>query len=94
MQAPAGGSEGRATWSASPLWGRGLPEPWEGSVQLKASCLPVTGHRAYPSCLSQEYSIVIEQLSDGKWVPFDGDDIQLRVCPHRSFCEDLLERER
>ena len=55
--------------------------------------LPVSGHRAYPGCVSQEYSIVIEQLSDGKWVPFDGDDIQLEFVRIDPFVRTFLKRK-
>ncbi|KAF6108197.1 dolichyl-diphosphooligosaccharide--protein glycosyltransferase non-catalytic subunit [Phyllostomus discolor] len=42
---------------------------------------------------SQEYSIVIEQLSDGKWVPFDGDDIQLEFVRIDPFVRTFLKRK-
>ena len=40
----------------------------------------------------QEYSIVIEKLSDGKWVPFDGDDIQLEFVRIDPFVRTFLKR--
>nr|KAF6377699.1 dolichyl-diphosphooligosaccharide--protein glycosyltransferase non-catalytic subunit [Myotis myotis] len=51
---------------------------------------PVSHHRvgetappnAYTVTDLVEYSIVIEQLSNGRWVPFDGDDIQHRLLTH------------
>lgn len=42
--------------------------------------------------LSQEYSIVIEKLADGKWVPFDGDDIQLEFVRIDPFVRTFLKR--
>lgn len=42
--------------------------------------------------LFQEYSIVIEKLSDGKWVPFDGDDIQLEFVRIDPFVRTFLKR--
>ena len=42
---------------------------------------------------SQEYSIVIEQLSNGKWVPFDGDDIQLEFVRIDPFVRTFLKRK-
>uniref|UniRef100_A0A8C0BQG7 Dolichyl-diphosphooligosaccharide--protein glycosyltransferase 48 kDa subunit n=1 Tax=Buteo japonicus TaxID=224669 RepID=A0A8C0BQG7_9AVES len=39
-----------------------------------------------------EYSIVIEKLSDGKWVPFDGDDIQLEFVRIDPFVRTFLKR--
>lgn len=41
----------------------------------------------------QEYSIVIEQLSNGKWVPFDGDDIQLEFVRIDPFVRTFLKRK-
>lgn len=43
--------------------------------------------------LSQEYSIVIEQLSNGKWVPFDGDDIQLEFVRIDPFVRTFLKKK-
>ena len=42
---------------------------------------------------SQEYSIVIEQLSNGKWVPFVGDDIQLEFVRIDPFVRTFLKRK-
>uniref|UniRef100_A0A8C5WGM2 Dolichyl-diphosphooligosaccharide--protein glycosyltransferase 48 kDa subunit n=1 Tax=Leptobrachium leishanense TaxID=445787 RepID=A0A8C5WGM2_9ANUR len=39
-----------------------------------------------------EYSIVIEKLSDGKWVPFDGDDIQLEFVRIDPFVRTFLKK--
>ncbi|KAF7235817.1 Dolichyl-diphosphooligosaccharide--protein glycosyltransferase 48 kDa subunit [Varanus komodoensis] len=39
-----------------------------------------------------EYSVVIEKLSDGKWVPFDGDDIQLEFVRIDPFVRTFLKR--
>ncbi|NXU07637.1 OST48 glycosyltransferase, partial [Buphagus erythrorhynchus] len=39
-----------------------------------------------------EYSIVIEKLADGKWVPFDGDDIQLEFVRIDPFVRTFLKR--
>lgn len=43
-------------------------------------------------CVLQEYSIVIEKLSEGKWVPFDGDDIQLEFVRIDPFVRTFLKR--
>ncbi|XP_077468394.1 dolichyl-diphosphooligosaccharide--protein glycosyltransferase 48 kDa subunit [Stigmatopora argus] len=40
-----------------------------------------------------EYSIVIEMLSEGKWVPFDGDDIQLEFVRIDPFVRTYLKKE-
>lgn len=45
------------------------------------------------SLLSQEYSIVIEQLSNGRWVPFDGDDIQLEFVRIDPFVRTFLKKK-
>ncbi|KAM3922112.1 dolichyl-diphosphooligosaccharide--protein glycosyltransferase 48 kDa subunit [Leptodactylus fuscus] len=39
-----------------------------------------------------EYSIVIEKLSDGKWIPFDGDDIQLEFVRIDPFVRTFLKK--
>uniref|UniRef100_A0A8C1GES5 Dolichyl-diphosphooligosaccharide--protein glycosyltransferase 48 kDa subunit n=1 Tax=Cyprinus carpio TaxID=7962 RepID=A0A8C1GES5_CYPCA len=39
-----------------------------------------------------EYSIVIEMLSGGKWVPFDGDDIQLEFVRIDPFVRTYLKK--
>lgn len=39
-----------------------------------------------------EYNIVIEKLSDGKWIPFDGDDIQLEFVRIDPFVRTYLKR--
>lgn len=40
----------------------------------------------------QEYSIVIEMLSEGRWVPFDGDDIQLEFVRIDPFVRTFLKK--
>uniref|UniRef100_A0A3P9IKD1 Dolichyl-diphosphooligosaccharide--protein glycosyltransferase 48 kDa subunit n=1 Tax=Oryzias latipes TaxID=8090 RepID=A0A3P9IKD1_ORYLA len=40
-----------------------------------------------------EYSIVIEMLSGGRWVPFDGDDIQLEFVRIDPFVRTFLQRK-
>uniref|UniRef100_A0A8C6H4L8 Dolichyl-diphosphooligosaccharide--protein glycosyltransferase 48 kDa subunit n=1 Tax=Mus spicilegus TaxID=10103 RepID=A0A8C6H4L8_MUSSI len=62
---------------------------------------PVSHHRvgemappnAYTVTDLVEYSIVIEQLSNGKWVPFDGDDIQLEFVRIDPFVRTFLKRK-
>ena len=54
---------------------------------------PVTGHPWLTSLLFQEYSIVIEQLSNGRWVPFDGDDIQLEFVRIDPFVRTFLKKK-
>lgn len=41
----------------------------------------------------QEYSIVIEMLSGGKWVPFNGDDIQLEFVRIDPFVRTYLKKK-
>ena len=91
----SGQVRGPGQLAASPLWGWETPARITGgfSAAEGEAVLPGTGHRAYPSCLSQEYSIVIEQLSDGKWVPFDGDDIQLEFVRIDPFVRTFLKRK-
>ena len=40
----------------------------------------------------QEYSIVIEMLSEGRWVPYDGDDIQLEFVRIDPFVRTYLKK--
>ncbi|XP_038677832.1 dolichyl-diphosphooligosaccharide--protein glycosyltransferase 48 kDa subunit [Scyliorhinus canicula] len=40
-----------------------------------------------------EYNIVIERLSNGKWVPFDGDDIQLEFVRIDPFVRTYLKKK-
>ncbi|XP_061525683.1 dolichyl-diphosphooligosaccharide--protein glycosyltransferase 48 kDa subunit [Phycodurus eques] len=40
-----------------------------------------------------EYSIVIEMLSEGQWVPFDGDDIQLEFVRIDPFVRTYLKKD-
>ncbi|EQB78651.1 dolichyl-diphosphooligosaccharide-protein glycosyltransferase subunit-like protein [Camelus ferus] len=62
---------------------------------------PVSHHRvgekappnAYTVTDLVEYSIVIEQLSNGRWVPFDGDDIQLEFVRIDPFVRTFLKRK-
>ena len=62
---------------------------------------PVSHHRvgemappnAYTVTDLVEYSIIIEQLSNGKWVPFDGDDIQLEFVRIDPFVRTFLKRK-
>uniref|UniRef100_A0A7N9CHX9 Dolichyl-diphosphooligosaccharide--protein glycosyltransferase 48 kDa subunit n=1 Tax=Macaca fascicularis TaxID=9541 RepID=A0A7N9CHX9_MACFA len=54
------------------------------------------GHeRSCPSGTTgkKEYSIVIQQLSNGKWVPFDGDDIQLEFVRIDPFVRTFLKKK-
>lgn len=41
----------------------------------------------------QEYSVVIEMLSEGRWVPFDGDDIQLEFVRIDPFVRTYLKKK-
>ncbi|XP_026540190.1 dolichyl-diphosphooligosaccharide--protein glycosyltransferase 48 kDa subunit [Notechis scutatus] len=54
------------------------------------------GEKAPPSAYTVtdlvEYSVVIEKLSDGKWVPFDGDDIQLEFVRIDPFVRTFLKK--
>ncbi|XP_004024875.3 dolichyl-diphosphooligosaccharide--protein glycosyltransferase 48 kDa subunit [Gorilla gorilla gorilla] len=62
---------------------------------------PVSHHRvgetappnAYTVTDLVEYSIVIQQLSNGKWVPFDGDDIQLEFVRIDPFVRTFLKKK-
>jgi len=47
---------------------------------------------AWSTLSLQEYSIVIEMLSGGKWVPFDGDDIQLEFVRIDPFVRTYLKK--
>ncbi|XP_070561467.1 dolichyl-diphosphooligosaccharide--protein glycosyltransferase 48 kDa subunit-like [Ptychodera flava] len=40
-----------------------------------------------------EFSIVIEKLSNGKWIPFDGDDVQLEFVRIDPFVRTTLKRK-
>ena len=42
---------------------------------------------------TQEYTIVIEMLSQGRWVPFNGDDIQLEFVRIDPFVRTYLKRK-
>ncbi|KFV63557.1 Dolichyl-diphosphooligosaccharide--protein glycosyltransferase 48 kDa subunit, partial [Dryobates pubescens] len=52
----------------------------------------LTPPNAYTVTDLVEYSIVIEKLSEGKWVPFDGDDIQLEFVRIDPFVRTFLKR--
>lgn len=41
---------------------------------------------------TQEFSIVIEMLSEGRWIPFDGDDIQLEFVRIDPFVRTYLKK--
>jgi len=58
-------------------------------LRFVVSCHSLTSHIVGSF---QEYSIVIEKLSDGKWVPFDGDDIQLEFVRIDPFVRTFLKR--
>ena len=40
----------------------------------------------------QEYSIVVEMLTEGRWVPFDGEDIQLEFVRIDPFVRTYLKK--
>uniref|UniRef100_A0A8B9Q0F6 Dolichyl-diphosphooligosaccharide--protein glycosyltransferase 48 kDa subunit n=1 Tax=Apteryx owenii TaxID=8824 RepID=A0A8B9Q0F6_APTOW len=68
----------------------------EGVLRVGAVSHHRVGERAPPNAYTVtdlvEYSIVIEKLSDGKWVPFDGDDIQLEFVRIDPFVRTFLKR--
>lgn len=74
------------SWESLPESTWGLKQPWGWQP-------PVTGHPWLTGLSSQEYSIVIEQLSSGRWVPFDGDDIQLEFVRIDPFVRTFLKRK-
>lgn len=92
------GSGCRLGWACAKLWlgvpvpGGGWGSPGVGSgrqaVQSSSGWRP-----PLTSLRSQEYSIVIEQLSDGRWVPFDGDDIQLEFVRIDPFVRTFLKKK-
>uniref|UniRef100_A0A8D1P6P9 Dolichyl-diphosphooligosaccharide--protein glycosyltransferase 48 kDa subunit n=1 Tax=Sus scrofa TaxID=9823 RepID=A0A8D1P6P9_PIG len=69
------------------------PHEWGSRAAEGGSTLPTPGHPWLSSLSSQEYSIVIEQLSEGRWVPFDGDDIQLEFVRIDPFVRTFLKRK-
>lgn len=69
------------------------PHEWGSRAAEGGSTLPTPGHPRLSSLSSQEYSIVIEQLSEGRWVPFDGDDIQLEFVRIDPFVRTFLKRK-
>ncbi|NXX98653.1 OST48 glycosyltransferase, partial [Centropus bengalensis] len=68
----------------------------EGVLRVGAVSHHRVGERAPPNAYTVtdlvEYSIVIEKLSNGKWVPFDGDDIQLEFVRIDPFVRTFLKR--
>ncbi|KAK2521558.1 hypothetical protein Q9233_010802 [Columba guinea] len=68
----------------------------EGVLRVGAVSHHRVGELAPPNAYTVtdlvEYSIVIEKLSDGKWVPFDGDDIQLEFVRIDPFVRTFLKR--
>ncbi|NWZ16881.1 OST48 glycosyltransferase, partial [Agelaius phoeniceus] len=68
----------------------------EGVLRVGAVSHHRVGERAPPNAYTVtdlvEYSIVIEKLADGKWVPFDGDDIQLEFVRIDPFVRTFLKR--
>ncbi|NWZ37671.1 OST48 glycosyltransferase, partial [Brachypodius atriceps] len=68
----------------------------EGVLRVGAVSHHRVGELAPPSAYTVtdlvEYSIVIEKLADGKWVPFDGDDIQLEFVRIDPFVRTFLKR--
>lgn len=49
-------------------------------------------HCFCPLLPTQEYSVVIEMLSKGSWVPFDGKDIQLEFVRIDPFVRTYLKK--
>ncbi|NWH81874.1 OST48 glycosyltransferase, partial [Piaya cayana] len=68
----------------------------EGVLRVGAVSHHRVGEHAPPNAYTVtdlvEYSIVIEKLSNGKWVPFDGDDIQLEFVRIDPFVRTFLKR--
>ncbi|NWS62134.1 OST48 glycosyltransferase, partial [Chunga burmeisteri] len=68
----------------------------EGVLRVGAVSHHRVGELAPPNAYTVtdlvEYSIVIEKLSDGKWVPFDGDDIQLEFVRIDPFVRTFLKK--
>uniref|UniRef100_A0A8C8ATI9 Dolichyl-diphosphooligosaccharide--protein glycosyltransferase 48 kDa subunit n=1 Tax=Otus sunia TaxID=257818 RepID=A0A8C8ATI9_9STRI len=68
----------------------------EGVLRVGAVSHHRVGELAPPNAYTVtdlvEYSIVIEKLSDGRWVPFDGDDIQLEFVRIDPFVRTFLQR--
>ncbi|NXE97824.1 OST48 glycosyltransferase, partial [Menura novaehollandiae] len=68
----------------------------EGVLRVGAVSHHRVGELAPPNAYTVtdlvEYSIVIEKLADGKWVPFDGDDIQLEFVRIDPFVRTFLKR--
>jgi len=44
-------------------------------------------------CLFQDYSAEIEKFDDGKWVPFEADDVQLEFVRIDPFVRTTLKRK-
>ena len=58
---------------------------------MKSNCIFLVHHLSLSYRL-QEYSVVIEMLSEGRWVPFDGDDIQLEFVRIDPFVRTYLKK--
>ncbi|MGH0132433.1 UNVERIFIED_CONTAM: hypothetical protein FKN15_049821 [Acipenser sinensis] len=69
----------------------------EGVLRVGAVSHHPVGETTPPSAYTitdlVEYSIVIEKLSEGKWVPFDGDDIQLEFVRIDPFVRTYLKKK-
>uniref|UniRef100_A0A8C4S182 Dolichyl-diphosphooligosaccharide--protein glycosyltransferase 48 kDa subunit n=1 Tax=Erpetoichthys calabaricus TaxID=27687 RepID=A0A8C4S182_ERPCA len=68
----------------------------EGVLRVGAVSHHPVGETTPPSAYTitdlVEYSIVIEKLSEGKWIPFSGDDIQLEFVRIDPFVRTYLKR--
>ncbi|KAG2459017.1 dolichyl-diphosphooligosaccharide--protein glycosyltransferase 48 kDa subunit [Polypterus senegalus] len=68
----------------------------EGVLRVGAVSHHPVGETTPPSAYTitdlVEYSIVIEKLSEGKWIPFTGDDIQLEFVRIDPFVRTYLKR--
>lgn len=88
-RAVAGSSWPGVAGGGSP-WSSCQAHEWFGAA---LRVVPPHPHPRLTSLLSQEYSIVIEQLSNGRWVPFDGDDIQLEFVRIDPFVRTFLKKK-
>ena len=59
---------------------------------MKILVFIVAWHCFCPLLPTQEYSVVIEKLSKGSWVPFDGKDIQLEFVRIDPFVRTYLKK--
>lgn len=66
---------------------------WGFSAALRVAASPQSLAPRLTGLFSQEYSIVIEQLSNGRWVPFEGDDIQLEFVRIDPFVRTFLKKK-